>query len=145
MCVHVCSVSVSIPECSLGDNCWKRVGLLSLFLKWAENSFISPGIAQPTLPISNKQGSSQPPLEGTSGGESNCGGPSPDLWEAQLEGFWPVHVWNGPVLYLLFGVLHPGQVTLKANLRSFVGPTLILALQTQNVKHQKCYPYHLFS
>lgn len=58
--------------------------------------------------MSNKQGSSQEPRKGTSGGESNCGGPSPDLWEAQLEGFWPARVWNGPALYAVLGVLQPG-------------------------------------
>ena len=41
--------------------------------------------------------------------------------------------------------LEPGQVALKASLRSLVGLLFILSSHMWRVKQQKCYPHHLFS
>lgn len=101
---------------SFTSHCFRRSGIwaylspgsheVAVHLWQWSSEVLTKAASKITLPISNKQERSQPPLEGTSGGQSNRGGSSADLWEAQLEAFLASLCLKRPCFYLLLGVPH---------------------------------------
>lgn len=91
---------------------------------------LSPGIAHPTLPTSTKHD----PTRGDPRRESKCGGVNPcALQELSQRGL------DNPALYALLAVLHPGWVTLKANLKSLVGHSWFTQCKTSKMLPISCF------